>query len=106
MSEYIKYDNHENEWEKVLNDGSRNKIAATWLNQTNSMDRWRHDRMYKLMGPLIKYNKNFSWLTVGDGRYGTDANALLKLGDKNVMCTDISDKLLKIGSERGFINQY
>ena len=106
MSEYIKYDNHENEWEKVLNDDSRKKIAETWLNQTNSMDRWRHDRMYKLMGPLIKYNKNFSWLTVGDGRYGTDANALLKLGAKNVMCTDISDKLLKIGSERGFINQY
>ena len=83
MSEYIKYDNHENEWEKVLNDASRKKIATTWLNQTNSMDRWRHDRMYKLMGQLIKYNKNFSWLTVGDGRYGTDANALLKLGAKN-----------------------
>ena len=27
MSEYIKYDNHENEWEKVLNDDSRKKIA-------------------------------------------------------------------------------
>jgi ubiquinone/menaquinone biosynthesis C-methylase UbiE len=106
MSEYIKYDNHDNEWEKVLNDDKRKKIAATWMEQNNSMDCWRHNRMYKFLEPFINYNKYLNWLTIGDGRYGTDANALLKLGVKNVMCTDISDKLLRIGSENGFINQY
>lgn len=106
MSENIKYDNHDEEWEKVLNDENRTKIASTWLEQNNSMDCWRHERMYKFLKPLINYDKNLNWLTVGDGRYGTDANALLRLGVKNVMCTDISDKLLQIGNKNGFINQY
>ena len=106
MTEYIKYDNHEEEWEKVLNVESRKKIASTWLEQNDTINTWRHDRMYKLLKPLINYDTNLNWLTVGDGRYGTDANALLSLGVKNVMCTDISDKLLRIGNENGFINQY
>jgi len=106
MTEYIKYDNHEEEWEKILNVESRKKIASTWLEQNDTIDRWRHYRMYKLLKPLINYDTNLNWVTVGDGRYGTDANALLSLGVKNVMCTDISDKLLRIGNENGFINQY
>ena len=106
MTEHIKYDNHEEEWEKVLNVESRKKIASTWLEKNKTINRWRHDRMYKLLKPLINYDINLNWLTVGDGRYGTDANALLSLGVKDVMCTDISDKLLRIGNENGFINQY
>ena len=106
MAEHIKYDNHEEEWEKVLNVESRKKIASTWLEKNDTIDRWRHDRMYKLLKPLVNYDRNLNWLTVGDGRYGTDANALLSLGVKDVMCTDISDKLLRIGNENGFINQY
>ena len=106
MTENIKYDNHEDEWEKVLNVESRKKIASTWLEKNKTINRWRHDRMYKLLKPLINYDINLNWLTVGDGRYGTDANALLSLGVKDVMCTDISDKLLRIGNENGFINQY
>ena len=90
MTEYIKYDNHEEEWEKVLNVESRKKIASTWLEQNDTINTWRHDRMYKLLKTLINYDTNLNWLTVGDGRYGTDANALLSLGVKNVMCTDIS----------------
>jgi ubiquinone/menaquinone biosynthesis C-methylase UbiE len=106
MTEHIKYDNHEEEWEKVLNVESRKKIASTWLEKNKTINRWRHDRMYKLLKPLINFDINLNWLTVGDGRYGTDANALLSLGVKDVMCTDISDKLLRIGNENGFINQY
>ena len=33
-------------------------------------------------------------------------NALLTLGATSVMCTDLSDKLLKVGHDRGFIKQY
>lgn len=106
MAEHIKYDNHEKEWEKVINVESRKKIASTWLEKNDTIDRWRHDRMYNLLKPLVNYDTNLNWLTVGDGRYGTDANALLSLGVKNVMCSDISDKLLRIGNENGFINQY
>ena len=106
MKEEIKYDKHEEEWDKALNDRDRNKVALTWLNQNSTLDRWRHDRMYDHLKPIIDFNNKKSWLTVGDGRYGTDANALFKLGATKVMCTDISDKLLKIGSEKGFIKDY
>jgi ubiquinone/menaquinone biosynthesis C-methylase UbiE len=106
MSEEIRYDRHEEEWEKILTNESRNKIGLTWLNQHKTLDRWRHDRMYDHLKPLISLNNELSWLTVGDGRYGTDANSLFKLGATKVMCTDISDKLLKIGSEKGFIKDY
>ena len=45
-------------------------------------------------------------MTVGDGRYGTDANALIKMGVKEVLCTDFSDILLKKGKAVGFINEF
>ena len=62
--------------------------------------------MYDCLKPLIQHDQKISWLTVGDGRYGTDANALFKRGASNVMATDISDKLLRIGCGKGFINDY
>jgi ubiquinone/menaquinone biosynthesis C-methylase UbiE len=62
--------------------------------------------MYKLLKPIIEHDPNRAWLTVGDGRYGTDANALIRLGANRVMCTDISDKLLKLGNAGGFIADY
>ena len=106
MREHIKYDNHEEAWAKTITDKMRRKVALSWLNQNSTIDRWRHDRLYNLLRPLIKFNKEKKWLTVGDGRYGTDANALLKMGATNVMCTDISDTLLKTGREKGFIKDY
>lgn len=106
MNENIKYDKHGEEWDKMLNDEERKKIALTWLHQDNTLDRWRHDRMYRLVKPIIEFNKFFKWLTVGDGRYGTDANALGKLGAEKVFCSDISDKLLKIGNQTGFIKEF
>ena len=106
MGEQIKYDNHDKEWENALIDEERKRIALTWLEQTSTLDRWRHDRIYDCLKPLIEFNTEASWLTVGDGRYGTDANALFRRGATNVISTDISDKLLKIGNEKGFIKDY
>jgi len=106
MNEDIKYDRHEEEWEKAINDKDRKEISLTWLDQKLTLDRWRHDRMYDLLKPIIDLDHTFSWLTVGDGRYGTDANALFRLGATKVMCTDISDRLLKIGNDKGFIKDY
>ena len=52
---------------------------------------------------LIKRGE--SWLTVGDGRYGTEANYLIKSGVK-AHASDLSDELLKISKDSGFINEY
>ena len=106
MVEKIRYDNHEEEWDKCINDNERKKIAATWISPENTLDKWRHERIYNLLRPIVTNDTNKTWLTVGDGRYGTDANALLKMGAKEVMCTDISDKLLKFGNQEGFIKDY
>lgn len=106
MKEKIKYDRHEEEWEKAINDEDRKKISLTWLDQELTLDRWRHDQMYDLLKPMIDLDHTLSWLTVGDGRYGTDANALFRLGANKVMCTDISDRLLKIGNKKGFIKDF
>ena len=100
------YDNHREEWDKALTDVKRRKVASTWIEQDNTLDRWRHNRMYNQLRELVQFDRNMSWLTVGDGRYGTDANALLTLGATDVMCSDISDTLLKIGHKNGFIKNF
>lgn len=104
--ESIRYDNHEQEWDRCINDSERRKVAATWMAQEDTLDRWRHDKIYNILKNIIDHDYSKTWLTVADGRYGTDANALIRLGANKVMCTDISDKLLKFGSDEGFINDF
>ena len=106
MGEKIIYDRHDEEWFKATNDPARRRTAETWLKQKKSLDRWRHDRMYQVVKPLVEYDRTFQWLTVGDGRYGTDAHALMEFGAVNVVSSDISDTLLKEGHRVGFIKQY
>ena len=80
MKENIRYDNHEEEWDRCINDSERNKVAATWLAQGETLDRWRHERMYKLLKPIIEHDPNRAWLTVGDGHtIGNDASDNLKI---------------------------
>ena len=47
MNKTIKYDRHEDEYEKCLTDENRKKIAETWM-EKGRLDRWRHERMLKL----------------------------------------------------------
>lgn len=97
----IKYDRHLKLYKKL----SSNSDKLNWLNN-NSLDHYRHLRIKSLIKPLIQLSKRRKWLTVGDGRYGTDANYLLNSGVKEVHASDISDALLKIGKKKNFINDY
>ena len=38
MIEKIRYDNHEEEWDKCINDDERKKTAATWISQEETLD--------------------------------------------------------------------
>ena len=67
-----------------------------------SIHAWRHERMYRLLDPLLAWGGR--WLTVGDG-IGTDANWLGRQGAE-VVASDIGDALLKQAQERGFIGEY
>ena len=98
----IVYDNHKEEWEKCLSDKKRKFIADSWI-KSGTLDRFRHERMLKGINPLID-DKN-TWLTIGDGRYGTDAHYIIKKGGK-AHATDISKKLLEIGHRIGFIDSF
>lgn len=101
----VKYDRHEQEWDKALNDAERKRVADTWL-ETDNLDYWRHTRIRKPVIPFVEDNLDASWLTVGDGRYGADASYLLSLGLKSVHASDMHDALLRVGRERGFIKDY
>ena len=53
MKEEIKYDRHEEEWEKAINDEDRKKVSLTWLDQKLTLDRWRHGAF----GSFIRYRR-------------------------------------------------
>ena len=90
--------------ESILDDKKSKKKSETWFLK-DTVDYWRHERIRDSILPLIDYFPKSSWLTIGDGRYGTDANYLLGKG-LNVCATDIQDRLLKISNKRGFIGGY
>lgn len=98
------YQSHENHYNNHADGGSKSINAKTWLNN-DTVDAWRHDRIRQTIMPLINEFPESSWLTVGDGRYGTDAHFLKEHGMK-ALATDISDVLLKEGKELGFIDDF
>lgn len=79
--------------------------VETWK-KFDTVDAWRHKRMYDNVLPLIHNYPSSKWLTIGDGRYGTDANYLIRNHISDVLATSISDVLLKKAKEEGFINNY
>jgi len=99
------YKEYAEEWEKALTEPQRIRVANTWFD-TDTLDAWRHANMRAPLRPIIAADPAASWLTIGDGRFGTDGHFLLSAGAKNVHCTDISDTLLKVGFERKFITSF
>lgn len=79
-------------------------LFATWMKE-ETVDAWRHAQMYKCLNPLLGETVGASWLTVGDGRCGTDAHYLEQSG-MTALASDISDTMLKAAHEAGFIQRY
>lgn len=73
------------------------------LERKNSIDYWRHQRMYQVLAPLISGKKS-KWLTIGDG-LGTDANWLQEQG-QSVVASDISEYGLRAAAANGYIREY
>lgn len=65
---------------------------------------WRNLRMLSFLDPIIRGNKNATWLTVGDC-YGSDAQFLVNRG-MNVLATDISDNFLRKAKKNLGIKKY
>jgi ubiquinone/menaquinone biosynthesis C-methylase UbiE len=98
---YIQHNEHYSEYKKG---GKKELHASKWYNQ-DTVDYWRHKRLYKSLNPVLILDKGAKWLTVGDGRYGTDAQYILQ-NNGDVVASDISDTLLKEAKERNFISKY
>ena len=81
----IFYDKHDKNYEEYLKDDEKSKIADSWLD-INSLDYWRHDRMLNLIKPFIE--KDEAWLTIGDGRYGSESS-WLKIKGINCHASDM-----------------
>lgn len=98
------YARHEDHFKDYALGGDRESRAKTWF-EKDTVDAWRHHRIYNFLDPIIAALPGARWLTVGDGRYGNDAKYLLDKGC-DVLATDISDALLKEAKARGFIPDY
>lgn len=82
----------------------KQKIRNDWMKHDN-VDYWRHLRMYEFLNPLLlSYPKNH-WLTIGDGRYGHEANYIESIGGV-CLATDLSTSRLKIAKNAQYIKQY
>jgi len=100
----LSYQSHEIHSCDCARGGKKAKHAKTWF-EDDTVDAWRHKRMYKSLDPLLKAFPHASWLTVGDGRFGNDAHYIQERGLK-VLATDISDVLLNEAKEIGYIDDY
>lgn len=79
-------------------------LPSSYINP-NSIDAWRHLRMHETILPLLKYYTKSTWMTIGDGNFGSDANFLIKHG-MDVIATSLNDNSLSIAKEGGYIEKY
>lgn len=98
------YQLHESGWNEYLLDEQKLEITKNWKRE-DTVDAWRHFRMLSSIDPLLSSFPDDYWLTVGDGRYGSDAH-YIENHDVQVLATDISDALLLKAKEEGFIKNY
>ena len=95
---------HESHYAEFASTGPKQKEADAWL-ANDTVYAWRHRRMYDCLLPLIEAAKGSDWLTIGDGKIGSDARYLIEHGCP-ALPTDISDILLQEAKKNGLIPDY
>jgi hypothetical protein len=84
----------------------RAKYHDSWFRQ-DTVDFWRHGRMYDTCAPVAAFYRDAKWLTVGDGRCGLDSVRLRKLFSiHDILATDIAPLLLEKGKQKGPFDSY
>ncbi|MDQ8201573.1 class I SAM-dependent methyltransferase [Pelagicoccus sp. SDUM812003] len=100
----LSYIRHSKHFDACFSDPDRIERPAQWMRE-GTVDAWRHAQFYRMANPILDVDSGARWLTVGDGRCGTDAHYLQERG-ADVVASDISDTLLKVAYEAGFIKSY
>lgn len=98
------YTLHEQHFYKYSKGGDRERIAQSWFKE-GTIGFVQAQQRNAISDPLLKAYQGAAWLTVGDGRYGSDAHYLASKG-ADATATDISDALLREGAEMGFISKF
>jgi ubiquinone/menaquinone biosynthesis C-methylase UbiE len=98
------YAAHAGVYANCMAGGEKSGHAKTWT-QEDTVDAWRHRRMYACIDPLLTFHAGARWLTVGDGRYGNDAHYIREHAGK-VTASDISEDLLREARDCGYIDDY
>lgn len=89
-----------------IHKSNREALHESWF-QTDTVDYWRHERMYETMRPFALHFKHAAWATIGDGRYGLDAVRLANIfGIQELLPTDIASAMMKVAQERGLIKDF
>lgn len=97
----ISYQKHINVEKNI---SEKQQIPLSFLDK-ECISSWRGRRMRETILPLIGVFSGTSWITIGDGNFGTDAYFLEHHGLK-VLATSISDATIAISCQLGYIHQY
>lgn len=98
----ISYDLNKNHYKNTF---TQEHCTTTFKKDT--VDAWRHQRMYNTLKPLISTNPGSSWLTIGDGRYGKDSIMLKEMGDRiDALPSDIDTQLLVEAQKKKLISEF
>jgi ubiquinone/menaquinone biosynthesis C-methylase UbiE len=98
------YRQHAEHFKEYIAGGDKEEHAKAWF-LDDTVDAWRHQRMYQVIDPILVHDPDARWLTVGDGRAGNDARYIQGKGC-NALASDISESLLKEAKELGYIPDY
>jgi ubiquinone/menaquinone biosynthesis C-methylase UbiE len=79
-------------------------LYKNWFD-SGTVDVWRHLRMFSLIDPLLEEFKGATWLTVGDGTYGTASIYIQRKGGQ-ALPIDIHVSLLETAKEHGLIADF
>lgn len=71
----------------------------------DTIDIWRHIRMFEPVKIVLKNNPDSNWLTLADGGFGLSAIYIEKEGGK-ALATDIDVNLLRLMKEKGLLRNY
>lgn len=92
-------------WLDDLEKPGRQEIHASWF-RTDTIDYWRHERMYEGVFRCLHHTCNDRWLTIGDGRYGLDAIRMTWKGFADVTASDLDCGLLQVSSDAGRLKSF
>jgi len=91
---------------KLANIDQLSEVQQAWLRE-DTVDYWRHYRMYASIIPCAKFSPGSSWLTIGDGRLGLDSVRLKSFEPSiTVLPSDISITLLEKAKQIGLIENF